>query len=68
MGLKVAISVRDAIFGRGFDEGDMLYIAIPENDYQKLVKTYEGMLSDDEVETLTELLSIMRKNRPFWGL
>jgi len=68
MGLKVAISVRDAIFGRGFDEGDMLYIAIPENDYQKLVKTYEGMLSDDEVDTLNELLNIMRKNRPFWGL
>jgi len=67
-GLKVAISVRDAIFGRGFDEGDMLYIVIPENDYQKLVKTYEGMLSDDEVETLHELLSIMRKRRPFWGL
>ena len=34
----------------------------------ELVKTYEGMLSDDEVETLHELLSIMRKNRPFWGL
>ena len=68
MGLKVAISVRDAIFGRGFNEGDILYIAIPENDYRKLVKTYESMLSDNEVETLHELLNIMRKNRPFWGL
>jgi len=67
-GLKVAISVRDAIFGRGFDEGDILYISIPENDYQKLVKLYEGMLSDDEIDTLKELLNIMRKNRPFWGV
>jgi len=68
MGLKVAISVRDAIFGRGFNEGDILYIAIPENDCRKLVKTYESMLSDTEVETLHELLNIMRKNRPLWGL
>jgi len=67
-GSKVAVSIKDAVFGRYFDEGDVLYVAVPESDYRELLGKYEPLLSADEVEVLSELKEVMRKSKPFWGL
>jgi len=67
IGMKVAVSMREPTVGRQFDEGDTLYVAVPEADLKKLLMKYQGELSADDVETLRELVNIMRKSRPLWG-
>ena len=53
--------------GRQIKEGDVLYSAIPEEDFRKL-KEFKKLLSDDEKETMKEMAKIMRKNQPMWGV
>jgi translation initiation factor 5B len=67
-GMKVAVSMRGATIGRHFTENDTLYVAVPEEDFRNLMKTYQSALSIDEVQTLRELIEIMRKKFPLWGL
>lgn len=67
-GKKVAMSIKDAIFGKNFDEGDVLYVDIPENHYKILDSELKNKLSEDEYETLHELVDIKRKDDPNWGM
>ena len=67
-GQKVAMSIKDAIFGKDFDEGDVLYVDIPENHYKILVSELKNKLTEDEFEILNEIMDIKRKEDPHWGM
>ena len=67
-GQKVAMSIRDAIFAKDFDEGDVLYVDIPENHYKILVSELKNKLNEDEFETLNEIVDIKRKESSNWGM
>lgn len=68
IGMKVAISMKEPIVGREFDEGDILYVAVPETNLKKLLAKYRRYLSEDEVEALNELIEVMRKKNPLWAI
>ncbi len=67
-GMKVAISVRGATMGHDFEEGDVLYVAMPEDHVRKLYTKFLNELSADDVQTLKELSEIMRKTHLLWGI
>ncbi len=67
-GQKVAMSIKDAIFGKDFEEGDVLYVDIPENHYKILESEFKGKLTEDEYETLNEIVDIKRKENSNWGM
>lgn len=67
-GQKVAMSIKDAIFGKDFDEGDVLYVDIPENHYKILVSELKNKLTEDEFETLNEIVDVKRKENSNWGM
>lgn len=67
-GKKVAMSIKDGIFGKNFDEGDILYVDIPENHYKILESELKNKLTEDEYETLNEIVDIKRKENPTWGI
>jgi len=67
-GMEVAISIKDAIVGKDFEEGDVLYVDIPERDFLRLKREFLTELSDDEVSLLDELAKIKRKLNPIWGM
>ena len=66
--MKVAISVRGATIGHDFDEGDILYVNVPEEHVRKLHSKFLKELSSDDVQTLKELSEIMRKTHILWGI
>jgi len=65
-GAQVAISIDKPVVGRHIDEGDILYVSIPELHAKKLSK-FAGRLSPDELECLDEIVKIMSRKKPFWG-
>jgi len=67
-GMKVAVSLRGATVGRQIHEGDILYVRVPEEHVKILLRKYEQELDQEEVETLHELIEIMRKEESFWGI
>jgi len=67
IGMEVAVSMREPTIGRSFDEGDVLYVAVPEGDVQMLLTKYQSVLSQDDLEVLKELIGVMRKTNPNWG-
>ena len=66
-GQKVAMAIDNAIAGKDFEEGDELYIDIPENHYKVLNREFKDKLSEDELQTLDEFVEIKRRNDPDWG-
>ncbi|MDR2830223.1 MAG: translation initiation factor IF-2 [Methanobrevibacter sp.] len=66
-GQKVAMSIKGGILGKGFEEGDELHVDIPEKHYKILIKEFKDKLTEDEFETLNEIVDIKRKNEPKWG-
>jgi translation initiation factor 5B len=66
-GQKVAMAIKDAVIGKQFEEGDTLYIDIPEKHYKILERELKDKLSEDEFETLNEILTIKRRTDPDWG-
>ncbi len=66
-GQRVAMAIKDAIVGKHFDEGDELYIDIPEKHYKFIEREFKEKLTEDEFETLYEFLEIKRKQDPDWG-
>ena len=67
-GMKVAVSMRDAVVGGPFGEGDILYVAVPEVDVKAFLQRGAATLSADDRQILVELIQIMRKTKPLWGL
>ncbi|MBN1156970.1 translation initiation factor IF-2 [Candidatus Woesearchaeota archaeon] len=66
-GKQVAVSMPDVTIGRQIQEGDILYSAIPEEDFRKL-KGLKQYLSKDEVEAIKEIVKMMREKNPVWGV
>lgn len=67
-GQKVAMALKDGVFGRNLDEGDVLYVDIPENHYKVLENEMKTDLSEDETEILLETVNIKRKDESNWGI
>lgn len=67
-GQKVAMAIKEAMFGRDFDEGEILYINIPEKHYKILESELRGKLSEDELDILREIEDIKRKEDAHWGI
>jgi len=66
-GAQVAISIDKPTVGRHIDEGDILYVSIPESHAKKLLSKFTGRLSLDELECLDEIVKIMSSKKLFWG-
>lgn len=64
---QVAVSVDGVTIGRQINEGDVLYSAVPENDFRKL-KELKRLLKVPEIEVLKEIAKIKRKDNPVWGV
>ncbi|MEM5828634.1 MAG: translation initiation factor IF-2 [Candidatus Aenigmatarchaeota archaeon] len=56
-GMKVAISITNAIVGRNIFENDVLFSNVDENSYATL-KKYENILSEEEKKLLEEIKEI----------
>jgi len=61
------MAINDAIVGKHFEEGDELYIDVPEKHYKFIEREFKDKLTEDEYETLYEFLEIKRKQDPDWG-
>jgi len=66
-GKKVAISLPNVTVGRQINEGDVLYSAIPEEDFRKL-KELKKHLKPEEIGILKEIAVIKRKENEMWGI
>ena len=66
-GQRVAMAIKDAVVGKHFEEGDELYIDVPEKHYKFIEREFKDKLTEDEFETLYEFLEIKRKQDPDWG-
>ena len=66
-GQRVAMAIKDAVVGKHFDEGDELYVDIPEKHYKFIEREFKDKLTEDEFETLYEFIEIKRKQDPDWG-
>ena len=66
-GQRVAMAIDDAIVGKHFEEGDELYIDIPEKHFKFIEREFKDKLTEDEFETLYEFVEIKRKQDPDWG-
>jgi translation initiation factor 5B len=63
-GEELAASIEGATVGRTLQEGDVLYVTIPESSARAL---RERPLSDPERLVLDEVIRIRRASQPFWG-
>ncbi len=67
-GDEVAISMAEPMVGRQVKEGEILYVAVPEDHVRKLLTDLRQYITDEDVEVLKELIKIMRRERPYWGM
>ncbi len=49
-GQRVAMAIKDAIVGKDFEEGDELYVDIPEKHYKYIEREFKDKLTEDEFE------------------
>lgn len=66
-GKEVAVSLPDVTCGRQIDGNDILYSAIPEEDFRKL-KKLKKYLTEMEIQVMKDIAEIMRKDNPVWGI
>ncbi len=66
-GKEVAVSLPDVMCGRQINGNDLLYSAIPEEDFRKL-KKLKKYLTEQEIGVMKEIAEIMRKDNPVWGI
>jgi len=66
-GKRGAISIEGPTVGRQIHEGDTLYTFVPEDDYKRLVEL-KKLIPADEYSALEETASIMRRQKPSWGM
>ncbi len=66
-GMQVAISMEKPVVGRHINEGDVVFVKVPENHVRALLTNFQTHLSSDELEALNELINIMRRKSPSWA-
>ncbi|MCK4432559.1 MAG: translation initiation factor IF-2, partial [Methanomicrobia archaeon] len=62
---EVAVALNGVTVGRQIEEGEVLYVEIPEDSFRKM---RELELDESEKETLEEFLEIRRKENSLWGV
>ena len=67
-GKEVAISMPRAVFERNINEGDILYVDVPEKHVKLLLEKYTSEFSGSELEALRELIEIKRRDNPLWAV
>ena len=67
MGDRVAVSIDGPTVGRGIEEGDELWIELPEKHAKILEQELKEDIPGDERETLGMYLEKRRSRDPFWG-
>ncbi len=66
-GSQLAVSMPNVTVGRQVKEGDILYSAVPEDDFRKM-KELKKYLTRDEIEAIKEIAEIKRKINAVWGI
>jgi translation initiation factor 5B len=66
-GMQVAISMEKPIVGRHINEGDILYVKVPESHAKTLLTRFQTRLSPEELDALNEFVGVMRRKSPFWA-
>ena len=66
-GERGAVSIDGPTVGRGIDEGDELWVDLPEKHAKVLEQELKSDLPADEREALSQFLETKRKREPFWG-
>jgi translation initiation factor 5B len=66
-GKEVAISIDGPTVGRQINEGDLLYVEMPEKHAKIIEQELYDALHGSELETLEAFLQIKRKSNPFWA-
>ncbi|MFB6078973.1 MAG: translation initiation factor IF-2 [Halarchaeum sp.] len=66
-GNEVAVSIDGPTIGRDIDEGDELWVDLPEKHAKVLEQELLEEIPADEREALHQFLETQRKRDPFWG-
>jgi translation initiation factor 5B len=66
-GKEVAVSIEGPTVGRQINEGDLLYVELPEKHAKVTEQELYDALTDSERSILDEFLMIKRKQNPFWA-
>jgi translation initiation factor 5B len=66
-GEEVAVAIDEVTIGRQLDQGDIVYVDVPESEARKFFRT-PGMLNHDELEVLKEVQRIKQKETRFWAM
>jgi translation initiation factor 5B len=66
-GEQAALALPNIIAGRQLFEHDILYSAIPEDQFREMKKLAK-FLRGDEVQAMKEIAEIKRKENPLWGV
>jgi translation initiation factor 5B len=66
-GKEVAVSIDGPTVGRQINEGDLLYVEVPEKHAKVMEQELYDELSKGERLMLDEFLTIKRRDNPFWA-
>jgi translation initiation factor 5B len=66
-GSRVSLAIDGPTVGRQIEEGDELWIEIPEKHAKILEQELKEEIPMDEREALNQYLEKRRKRDPFWG-
>jgi translation initiation factor 5B len=66
-GKEVAVSIDGPTVGRQINEGDLLYVEVPEKHAKVMEQELYDALSQGERLMLDEFLTIKRRDNPFWA-
>jgi translation initiation factor 5B len=66
-GNRVSLAIDGPTVGRGIEEGDELWIELPEKHAKILEQELSSEITADEREALKAYLEKRRKQHPFWG-
>jgi len=66
-GERVSVAIDGPTVGRQIEEGDELWVELPEKHATVLEAELDDELPDDEREALTRYLDKRRERDPFWG-
>ena len=66
-GKEVAVSIDGPTVGRQINEGDVLYVDVPEKHAKVMEQELYDALEQSERSMLDEFLTLKRKDNPFWA-
>ncbi len=67
-GKEVAVSIQGPTVGRQIEEGDILYVDIPEKHAKVIEKELKNKLTESEKKTFQEITEIKRKENRYWAI